>query len=133
MNKYTDYLKKKQFPIIKEISKEEFLMKKAEMSEDIFNEQFYQKESNDNMLFYEIVAGIPSDVEYTIYLLDDMLSQEKEMLKQQKEMLRQQKEILKYQSITAQKTKVIAGIVIFWLICSIVSGIYIAITLGNLF
>ena len=115
MDKYSDYLKKKHFPITRVISEKEFKEKKHELPEDEFNRRYLIKgtSSYDSYEeYYEIIADNPTDQEFTIFLMDELLEQ---------------------QRVTARKTSIIAGIVIFWLICSIASGIYIAVTLNNLF
>lgn len=116
MDKYADYLKKKHFPIKKGIFEKEYKEYKAKLSEEEFKARFYRIEGNEDNLdvptYYRIIADNPTEHELTSFLLDELLTQQK---------------------ITARKTNIIAGILIFWLVCSFISGIYIAVTLSKLF
>lgn len=114
MDQYCDYLKKKHFPITRGVFKREFSDYKVKLPEEEFNKRFFKKYNDSNLDFptyYEIIADNPTDQEFTIFLLDELLAQQK---------------------VTARKTSIITGIVIFWLICSIISGINIAVTLSDL-
>jgi hypothetical protein len=111
MQRYSDYLKKKYFPIKKQITQHdyEYNKKKTGLTEEEFKESFLKAEdANGYTCYYELAADNPTESEQMLYLLDQLLEQQK---------------------ITAKKTSTITGIVVFLLICSIISGIIIAIAL----
>ena len=113
MGAYTEYLKKKHCPITKAITEKEYTEKKAQLPEDEFKLRYSRKsDTNGNLAHYEIIADDPSEQELTLFLLS---------------------EILEKQEITARKTSIIAGIVIFGLVCGIVAAVYYAVTLGSIF
>lgn len=113
MQNCTTYLKQKHFPITRSILEEEYKKKRNELPEEEFNRRYMTRveDFDYHTTYHEIIADNPTEPEFTLFLLDRILEQ---------------------QRATAKKTRIIAGILIFWLICNIITGIIMAVTLSNL-
>lgn len=89
------------------MSQYEYDKKKKELPEEEFSLRYFinRDDYNNSTTYYEIVSDNPTESEHALYLLNEILLQQKEI---------------------ARKTSIISGIVIFSLICSIIPGIILA-------
>lgn len=108
MTKVSDMIAKKYSPVKKVVSESYYNEKKDEIPENEFNKKFIRQEDANAITYYEIVADIPEDSDLTKLLIDKLLEQ---------------------QTVATIKLKIISGIMIFYLICSVVAAIILATTL----
>ncbi len=103
-------ISKKYLPIKLKVSKKYFEESKSELSEEEFNKRFsYSKDVEGYVTnYYELTETFEDKPELMMYMLYELLEQQKTATK---------------------KLNIISGIVIFWLICDLITAIVLLVTL----
>lgn len=102
MDKFMDYLKKRHFPVSRDVSDEEISAIKNRISDEEFNQRFFQYKNGKG--YYEKLCEAPEDNELIYFLIDKLIKEQTEARK---------------------KISVIEFVIVAYFICSILAALLI--------